>query len=490
MSASELESIRTSLPKSPKQLLTRFWPRSPKSLIKDGQRPSTGESAPPGSPTQRGRKNSPGSFSNLPQARTQETKYPGEKMGENLSTIPARKPTSGISTSEERMHSPEPKPAQPTNLTGINPTRRDTVESIHSTGPGLTHDQIQAANSIESENRTQKEDELFRMVNQLVKDVANLETQKDEVMETLRATEATLERERLDHDNKMQEADETMDRLRARVTDAASKSAEMPTQSPLRRPETEIIKDWQSLSYDVRNLVSNYFKGIKETKMISWAKSQGHYLEELTPYYAQAAADSKCGMALIEAAIWNVLMKLVFGDSATNGAMCWAGRHSGKLSKLSREVFKDIPRKDWDEQAPLFHRWKALTTDLVSGISLKQDREDRIADVTDELESMMERFRSKLSFASFRRELQSVVRQAIELDELFCGQEAWYRLAVPAVGRYDIEVDRNTMSIAGGGANTRNVRFLIRPCLCRAGGGRGEPYEKAFLLDNYVVWTY
>lgn len=157
---------------------------------------------------------------------------------------------------------------------------------------------------------------------------------------------------------------------------------------------------------------------------------------------------------------------------------------------IGREVFKDIPRKDWDEHALLFHRWKALTTDLVSGISLKQDREDRIADVTDELEGIMDRFRSKLSFASFRRELQSVVRQAIDLDELFCGQEAWYRIGVPPVGRHDIEVDRNSMSIAGGGVNTRIVRFLIRPCLRRAGGGRGETYEKAFLLDNYVVWTY
>lgn len=262
-------------------------------------------------------------------------------MGENLSLVLVRKPANGIPISEERMHSPEPKPAQATNLTGINPTRRDAVESIHSTGPGLTHDQIQAANSIEPENKTQKEDELVRMVNQLVKDVANLETQRDDIMETLRATETTLEQERADHDIKMQEADETIDRLRVRVTDAASKSAEMPTQSPLHRPETEIIKDWQSLSYDVRNLVSNYFKGIKETKMISWAKSQGHHLEELTPYYAQAVADNKCGMALIEAAIWNVLMKLVFGDSAMNGAMCWAGRHSGKLSKLSKTYLWD-----------------------------------------------------------------------------------------------------------------------------------------------------
>jgi hypothetical protein len=109
----------------------------------------------------------------------------------------------------------------------------------------------------------------------------------------------------------------------------------MPSQSPLGCPESEIIKEWQSLTYAVRNLSMNYFQGIRERKMVSWAKAQGNHLQELTPRYVDAAADKKCGAALIKAAIWNTLVRLVFGDSAANGAMCWAGNYVGKLSKLS-----------------------------------------------------------------------------------------------------------------------------------------------------------
>ncbi|KAH7146869.1 hypothetical protein B0J13DRAFT_500752 [Dactylonectria estremocensis] len=358
-------------------------------------------------------------------------------------------------------------------------------------GLGLIQKQGQAVNDIDSGAKTREQH--HKLIDTLADQqgvIDDLNTKLDQVKETLRNTKQMLEQERLDHDKKMQETSNTMDRLRVRVTEAASKSAEMPSQSPLRRPESEIIKDWQGLTYDVRNLVMNYFKGIKDAKIMSWAKTQGHYLQEVTPYYMHVAADNKCTAALIEAAIWNTLARLVFGDSAANGAMCWAGRYFGKLSKLSSELFQDITRMESEKQIALFHQWKALTASVVSGVCSQQDRNEKIADVADELEDMLEPFRSKLSLTSFQRELQNIVRNAVALDESFCGQQAWYRLVWPPGGRHDVDLHQGSMKIIGGGAKTRLVRFVVQPCLCRAGGGRGESYNNFILLDEYHVWMY
>lgn len=137
----------------------------------------------------------------------------------------------------------------------------------------------------------------------------------------------------------LQAKDEMIDRLRAKATEAASKTTEMSIgPSLLRLPESEIIKAWQTLHYEVRNFVMNYMKNASDRKLQNWTESQGLLLREITPSYKKFVTDRKCGSLLIEAAIWSTLMRLVFSDSTTSGSICWAGKYAGKVSKLSKSI--------------------------------------------------------------------------------------------------------------------------------------------------------
>ena len=85
--------------------------------------------------------------------------------------------------------------------------------------------------------------------------------------------------------------------------------------------------------------------------------------------------------------------------------------------------------------------------------------------------------------------LQSLTRSAVALDESFCGQQEWYFLKYPEK-RFDFYINRDQMDVVEGSTTSQHAAFVIRPGLCRAGGGRGKNYDTYFALDRYVVWPY
>jgi hypothetical protein len=120
----------------------------------------------------------------------------------------------------------------------------------------------------------------------------------------------------------------------------------------------------------------------------------------------------------------------------------------------------------------MFHQWKALTTSLLSTMSPHiTGREETAMDIVDELEDLLETFQSRLPKLAFRQVLQSIVYNAIALDETFCGQQNWYRLHYPSYQekRYDYYMDES-MATAAGSSLGRMVRFVIRPALYRDEG--------------------
>jgi hypothetical protein len=141
-----------------------------------------------------------------------------------------------------------------------------------------------------------------------------------------------------DLQTKVKERDEKIDRLQAKVTTAAIKSTEMGTNSsPLQLPENEVLKVWHAFNYLVRNFVMNHLDNVKQSKMASWAKDQAHRLKDVTPDYAFFAEERKYKGWLIEAAIWDTLVRLVFGEPGSGGSlMCWAGNYGRRMFKLSK----------------------------------------------------------------------------------------------------------------------------------------------------------
>ncbi|KAF5002779.1 hypothetical protein FDECE_10524 [Fusarium decemcellulare] len=267
--------------------------------------------------------------------------------------------------------------------------------------------------------------------------------------------------ERNQHLVQVQELNLEIAKWKARAIDAASKSADVPAQAPLSRPESELLKDWQNLAFDVRNLVANHFSGTREAKLASWAKARGEWICEVTPSHVEVASGRKSGPALVEAVIWNVLMEFVLG---------------------STKLQEDLAQIDTGQHSTLYHQWKSLTTSIVSTVQLQRDRDDEVDRVVEELEDILPPSKT------CHRELQAVINKAIEMDLKFRGQQASYLVGWPGQARYNISLDPNSMKLAAGSPKgTRNVRFIIQPCLFRT-GGRGESYESPVIIDQCSVW--
>ena len=66
--------------------------------------------------------------------------------------------------------------------------------------------------------------------------------------------------------------------------------------------------------------------------------------------------------------------------------------------------------------------------------------------------------------------LMSIVEQAVTLDEMLCGQQTWFSLRYP-YQRSDIDLDLGEMDVEEGVSPGQSVKFVIRPALCKAGGG-------------------
>ena len=89
---------------------------------------------------------------------------------------------------------------------------------------------------------------------------------------------------------------------------------------------------------------------------------------------------------------------------------------------------------------------------------------------------------------SFRQALKSLVKKAVALDEVFCGQLGCYSVLYSE--QLDgARLDEWTMKVPEESSTLHPVAFMIQPCLIRAGGIGGAKYDQDVLLDRAVVWT-
>lgn len=131
-----------------------------------------------------------------------------------------------------------------------------------------------------------------------------------------------------------------------------------------------------------------------------------------------------------------------------------------------------------------------MTTSIVSVVQVPQDRDEEVEIILEELEDLLPPFRSRISSSGpYRRELQAVINKAIDLDLKLSGQQVYYGVRWPLHKRYHVPFDDGLMKPATGSSQPpQNVRFMVQPCLVRAGGTRGEDFNKHIVIDQCTVW--
>lgn len=149
--------------------------------------------------------------------------------------------------------------------------------------------------------------------------------------------ESLLEEQRriisgLEDENEVLRQDITLWKNRA-IT-AASKNVNVPIHMPLSLPESELLKAWKNLAFEVKNFVVDHFERVSSNNRASWVKEHGEFLREITPAYQQATKRDQSFLAMIEAAIWYSLCRLVFVGYRDHSPMRWAGDYEKALTSF------------------------------------------------------------------------------------------------------------------------------------------------------------
>ncbi|CAG7566228.1 unnamed protein product, partial [Fusarium equiseti] len=267
--------------------------------------------------------------------------------------------------------------------------------------------QVQVVTDHSDEVDNREEDSFTVIMQEQQKIIDELSADKEALTK-----QANCERER--YLNQIQELNQEVSKWKSRAIDAASKSADVHAQMPLNRPESELVKDWQNLAFDVRNFVANHFSGVSNSRLTHWFKSRESWLQDAC---AEAVTGKRSGQAIIEASIWNALFVLIFGHDKVNGPICWAGRYHKPLRALVRDLQRDPTKKDVEQFTPLFHQWGTLTANIVATIQSAGHRDEQIHYVAQDLEELLSPCRSRMSNPGpYRKDLGALVNKAIDMD--------------------------------------------------------------------------
>ncbi|KAJ3544876.1 hypothetical protein NM208_g2808 [Fusarium decemcellulare] len=413
--------------RSPGQKFREFrrnlFPRSPKGLGKHDSR-----------------KSDPGSFMDLRSS----------KEDQDSIFVPQEPPAETTSGSQSIVrYQPQPNGLDMhKSLTEINETAlqdNQAVNGVHAT------DQNQGNGNQGNQGITVALSDMEDVINDLQKKL-------DKKEKELHAAQKELEQERAEHDREIQEMDQDIKELQRQVIGAATKSTEIPVQSHLQLPESKIVEKWGDLTYDVSNLVKNHLSGIKESKMVIWAKDYSVYIKDVTPNYVYLAGNKKSSAALIEATIWNMLMMFVFGNFSASRQTCWAGRYKVKLGRLVAELNRDFAKMGSERLNVSFQQWKAFTTGIISLAQNSEDSEREVDHVVERLEDLFTEFFNIQAARQFRCDLRPIIRAAVDFDMHLCGQQVEYILDWPQQGRHGMKLDPDTMRVEVDSPKTHPVR--------------------------------
>ncbi|KAH7174305.1 uncharacterized protein B0J16DRAFT_348404 [Fusarium flagelliforme] len=248
---------------------------------------------------------------------------------------------------------------------------------------------------------------------------------------------------------------------------------------PLSKPNSEIVKDWNTLAYDVENLVDNHFRDASQKVILSWATLQIQDLPDIFGAPRDIVTSRKSGIALIKAALWSELSSM-FAYS------CWAGHYRRDMQTLFTKLEADFSAERNAARPPPYHHCKTLMTNLISTLETREQRGQVVGHVAIAIAELLAPCRPRhLSFNTYHSDLRAVVHKAVNMDLALHGQMDAYTLQ----WRTGKVFEDAYMAPASGCSqgSSKNVRFRIRPGLYRA-DAQGDSFSNFAVVEKATVW--
>ncbi|KAJ4005566.1 hypothetical protein NW766_011116 [Fusarium irregulare] len=407
-------------------------------------------------------------------------KRTGRKVKELISPsteFKAKEPSASANPStHQSSQGPEALPltvAQPTNKSvGCKPLTAHQEERPS----GYTPQQVHPATCANASGNANENGILDRRV-----------TDTSDMIESFKKTNEDLKQLLREQSSQIQQLMEDNETLRRQCSESAEKSyTNSNPRLPLSRPSSEIIKDWNTLAYDIENFVDNHFRDASQKRIASWATIQREFLRDIAEEPQNIVTSHKSGLALIKAALWADLGRLVFGGLASDGPMCWAGHYKRDIRRLDRKLTAGYSEKGIMGLSSSHHHWRTLMANMTSTLEDPQQRSQEVEHVAMNIEELLAPCRPRQpSSDAYYRDLRAVIRKTVDMDLVLSGQTDLYTLQWLSGGMFN---DVYMAPAAGSSQGAvKNLRFMIRPGLHRA-DGQTEVCSNVKVVEKCTVW--
>ncbi|KAF2715195.1 hypothetical protein K504DRAFT_421737 [Pleomassaria siparia CBS 279.74] len=257
--------------------------------------------------------------------------------------------------------------------------------------------------------------------------------------------------------------------------------------------EKTLIEELQALRYEIRIWSEEYFSGtLSSRSKRPHVHSPRDMFDSLTDNHAAYLKHPHDRPLLIQAYVWNKLQQRIFNNVQKGCGYVWAGKLGDrKLRPINDTLRKAVTN---EQQAEAYHRWRAMTIDLlVPQVDGKWRPAFDAAPVLKRIYRFSSRLRKKLrpwstqSLRLGKEQLNTIVSAAVALDLKMKLQRADYRFVTFAGGKsqqlfgygfYDSEME----DVDEDELKPRRVELSLAPALERCGNANGHVFDQSFIL--------
>lgn len=284
------------------------------------------------------------------------------------------------------------------------------------------------------------------------------------------------------------------DALRKQLQRKSMGSNGIPRSSVIYKSEEKtLVEELLALRYEIRNWTEEYFSGpLSSRKKRPHVHSAKDMFENLTDNYSTYLKHTQDRPLLIQAYLWNKMQQRIFNNLLSGCGYFWAGKLGDRKLRPINDTLRKAVKNE--EDAEEYHRWRALTVNLlVPQVDGKWRPTFDAAPVLKRISRFCSRLRRKLrpwstqSLRDGKEQLRTIVSAAVALDLKMKRQHAEYRFPtfvggspdqLHGYGFYDSEME----DIYIDDGKPRRVELCLAPALERCGNANGYVFDQNFIL--------
>ncbi|PVI02706.1 hypothetical protein DM02DRAFT_612687 [Periconia macrospinosa] len=260
-----------------------------------------------------------------------------------------------------------------------------------------------------------------------------------------------------------------------------------------RSEEATLIEDLQNLRGEIRAWSKEYFSGPPTSRNRPHVHSSKELFGALTDDYTSYLKHANDRPLLVQAFLWSQLQRRVFSNLDKGCGYIWAGKLGDRKLRPINDTLRKAVKNE--EQAEEYHRWRALTVNLlvpeVDGRwSPTFDAKPILKWIRRFCGRLRKRLRpwSTISLREGKDQLYTIVSAAVALDLRMKKQRADYRFVTFTgsqpnqfwgYGFYDSEMEDID---EGEERKGRRVQMSLAPALERCGNANGHIFDQNFIL--------